>query len=79
MDPGLLDGLEHRGHELRGNVQFPAEFTDKGDAERPHRRAGDHNVPQSAEGKRLVADIVLADVGEDYPRFRAHQAEHAVG
>ena len=40
-------------------MQLPAQFADKCQAQRPHRRAGDKDLPACCKGKGFVAEIAL--------------------
>ncbi len=55
LDQGIEDGTEI----CDWNMQFPAEFADIGDPQRPEPNAGDCDLADMAEGEGGIRDIVF--------------------
>ena len=71
---GLHQRVEDRERGLHRHVQFPAELADIGDAQRPHRRARDHDLAPRAEREGGVGHV---GVGHSRPARRARAGPSA--
>ncbi len=69
--------VEHLAGRRDRNMQFPAEFADIGDAQRPHRRAGNLDLAHMAEREGGVRHVGLCHRRQHVAGFRPHQRQRA--
>jgi hypothetical protein len=76
---GRLDRLEHVGCLVGRDIKLPAEFADIGDAMGAGQPHADFYLLKRPERIGFVGEIVRAQLLNELPRIRAHQAEHGLG
>ena len=77
--PGLHQGGIDRGHAVHRAMQFPAQFTDIVDAQRPDGDACDGDVLRRQPAEALVRQVRIGDLGQDVAAFRAGEDKVAPG